>query len=173
MRGRAARIYVMLRDPLWFALRLPVRTLPDPLHAFVLTRVFNRVLRHQPLAVRLRELEGRTVGLHIEDAHTKLYLRIENGRLVPAAAGACNVTIRGALRDFVALATRAEDPDTLFFHRRLCIEGDVETGLHVKNALDTFDFDWEARVRDWLPAPVADTVVHWAHAVRDFAVARR
>jgi predicted lipid carrier protein YhbT len=36
----------------------------------------------------------------------------------------------------VALALRREDPDTLFFSRRLVLEGDTELGLVVKNALD-------------------------------------
>ena len=31
---------------------------------------------------------------------------------------------------------RLEDPDTLFFSRRLVIEGDTELGLALKNALD-------------------------------------
>ena len=39
------------------------------------------------------------------------------------------------------LATRREDPDTLFFNRRLNIEGDTETGLHVKNLLDSLEYD--------------------------------
>jgi predicted lipid carrier protein YhbT len=34
------------------------------------------------------------------------------------------------------LATRRVDPDTLFFERRLLIEGDTETGLRLKNVLD-------------------------------------
>ena len=34
------------------------------------------------------------------------------------------------------LALRKEDPDTLFFSRRLCMEGNTELGLLVKNTLD-------------------------------------
>ncbi|MGL4734573.1 MAG: ubiquinone anaerobic biosynthesis accessory factor UbiT, partial [Enterovibrio sp.] len=37
------------------------------------------------------------------------------------------------------LAARKEDPDTLFFQRRLLIEGDTALGLQVKNALDSVD----------------------------------
>ena len=44
------------------------------------------------------------------------------------------------------LATRAEDPDTLFFNRRLSIEGDTETALTIKNLLDALEFDWRAHV---------------------------
>ena len=38
----------------------------------------------------------------------------------------------------IALACR-EDPDTLFFSRRLVSEGDIELGLIVKNLLDAID----------------------------------
>ena len=50
--------------------------------------------------------------------------------------GKPDVTVRASLRDYVALALRREDPDTLFFSRRLVIEGDTDLGLTVKNALD-------------------------------------
>ena len=77
----------------------------------------------------------------------------------PTAGRAVDVTIRGRLEDFWRLATRAEDPDTLFFQRRLSIEGDTETGLHVKNLLDALDYDVEAHVRAVLGAPLADVAV--------------
>jgi predicted lipid carrier protein YhbT len=35
---------------------------------------------------------------------------------------------------------REEDPDTLFFNRKLIIEGDTELGLIVKNLLDSVDW---------------------------------
>ncbi|HLV27960.1 MAG TPA: SCP2 sterol-binding domain-containing protein, partial [Burkholderiaceae bacterium] len=39
------------------------------------------------------------------------------------------------------LIQRGEDPDTLFFSRRLVMEGDTELGLLVKNTLDALDMD--------------------------------
>jgi predicted lipid carrier protein YhbT len=53
----------------------------------------------------------------------------------------------------VRLAKRQEDPDTLFFNRRLSMEGDTELGLIVKNALDALElpvFD----VQRWAPQQV-------------------
>ncbi len=47
-----------------------------------------------------------------------------------------DLTITASARDFLALALREEDPDTLFFSRRLLMEGDTELGLLVKNSLD-------------------------------------
>ena len=41
----------------------------------------------------------------------------------------------------VLLATRHADPDTLFFQRRLRVEGDTELGLAIKNTMDGMDWD--------------------------------
>ena len=50
-------------------------------------------------------------------------------------------TIRGNLKEFILLASRSEDPDSLFFQRRLMIEGDTEVGLEIKNLMDAVDHD--------------------------------
>ncbi|SNB73692.1 SCP-2 sterol transfer family protein [Kingella negevensis] len=39
------------------------------------------------------------------------------------------------------MMTREEDPDTLFFNRKLQIEGDTELGLITKNLLDCVEWD--------------------------------
>jgi predicted lipid carrier protein YhbT len=54
----------------------------------------------------------------------------------PAGLGAPDVTMRASLADYLALALRREDPDTLFFTRRLVLEGDTALALEIKNALD-------------------------------------
>ena len=48
--------------------------------------------------------------------------------------------IAASAHDFLLLAQRKEDPDTLFFSRRLVMEGDTELGLLVKNTIDAIDF---------------------------------
>lgn len=66
-----------------------------------------------------------------------------------------DLTIAATAADFWALARREQDPDTLFFARRLVMEGDTELGLMVKNMIDAIElpvFD----PRHWrLPAPRA------------------
>ncbi len=133
-------------------LLLPLRLIPDAVHTELFARVFNHLLRGQPLAARLPEIDGKSVCIHIRDAATELHFRIGQGRLRPAGPGRADVRISGKVEDYWQLATRREDPDTLFFSRRLCIEGDTETGLHVKNLLDALDYDWEAHFRDVLGA---------------------
>lgn len=145
-------------------LLLPLRIIPDAVHAELFTRAFNHLLRGQPVTARLPEINGKSVCIHIRDASSQIHLRIEQGQLRPAAAGLADVRISGKLEDFWQLATRREDPDTLFFSRRLSIEGDTETGVHVKNLLDALDYDWEAHFRDVLGETLGGTA---------FAVFRR
>lgn len=121
--------------------------IPDRVHCAVLRRVFNHLLKGQTIAEELSPLRGRCVSILISDAGTELLFAVGNARLEPArrisSPRAWDVRITGTLADFFRLATRAEDPDTLFFQRRLCIEGDTETGLYLKNILDATEFDWE------------------------------
>jgi O2-independent ubiquinone biosynthesis accessory factor UbiT len=63
------------------------------------------------------------------------------------APGEPDVVIGATLHDLGLLATRREDPDTLFFSRRLVMEGDTELGLIVKNTLDAIDGSLFERLR--------------------------
>ncbi len=49
-----------------------------------------------------------------------------------------DLCISASAHDFVRLARRQEDPDTLFFSR-LSMQGDTELGLVVKNTLDALE----------------------------------
>ena len=51
-------------------------------------------------------------------------------------------TVRGTATDLLLLSSRLEDADTLFFHRRLQLTGDVELGLALRNLLD--QLPWES-----------------------------
>jgi predicted lipid carrier protein YhbT len=88
----------------------------------------------------LRMLERKRLAIRVTDAGVAFGLRFERGRFAALRpAETPDVTISASLHDFLLLAARKEDPDTLFFSRRLLIEGDTELGLLVKNALDALD----------------------------------
>lgn len=133
-------------------LRLPLRLIPDEVHTLMIARLSNHLMRGQGLRDRLRALEGKTISIHIRDIPLALQFTIRSGRLERAKKAdwktGWDARISGDLADFWLLATRAEDPDTLFFSRRLNIEGDTETGLHMKNLLDGLDFDWQTHFED-------------------------
>ena len=84
----------------------------------------------------------------MRDLGLQWFISYEDEKLVVAES--CeqeDVSFSGECNDLVLIAARKEDPDTLFFQRRLRIEGDTELGLDVKNLMDSIDFDS-------LPAPV-------------------
>ncbi|HEY0635475.1 MAG TPA: SCP2 sterol-binding domain-containing protein [Gammaproteobacteria bacterium] len=127
-------------------LNLLMRALPDSVHCELLARLFSHLLKGQPLSTQLGELEGKRIAIAITDCNNELLFLIRNRKLSRAGGWQWDVCIKGRLEEFWLLATRQEDPDTLFFHRRLAIEGDTATGLHIKNLLDSLEFDWRAHL---------------------------
>lgn len=136
------------------ALALPVdtalRVLPDALHTRFFSILINHLLKGQPLADELGPLENKRICLSVADTGNEIAFLVRANR---THAYGCrddrdwDVRIRGRLRDFWRLAARIEDPDTLFFHRHLELEGETEAGLYLKNLLDGMEFDWEGHVR--------------------------
>jgi predicted lipid carrier protein YhbT len=94
-----------------------------------------------PLTPRLREalapLRGKVLRIELAGLRIGPQFTLTALGLSPVVFGKADVTIRASLPDYIALALRREDPDTLFFTRRLVLEGDTELGLLVKNALDS------------------------------------
>ncbi len=85
-------------------------------------------------------LLGKKLRLRVLDAQWAFDFEWKNGHFVAANnAGAADLTISASAHDFVQLARRQEDPDTLFFNRRLAMEGDTELGLLVKNTIDAIE----------------------------------
>lgn len=87
------------------------------------------------LKKKLAPLRGRVLRLEIAGLGFGPQLTLDAIGLRPAF-GPADVTIRASLADYAALALRREDADTLFFTRRLVMEGDTALGLELRNALD-------------------------------------
>ena len=103
-------------------------------------------------ATALPELTNRKIRLRIRDTGITLMFRATADGFIPCSDGEADLTLAANAQDFLSLALRREDPDTLFFSRRLVMEGDTELGLLVKNTLDALD---PAALRIRLPAPAA------------------
>jgi predicted lipid carrier protein YhbT len=75
-----------------------------------------------------------------------------DGRGGQGTGGKPDVTLTARTRDYLALALREEDADTLFFSRRLRMEGATHLGLLVKNTLDAVDWSaFRERLERFLP----------------------
>lgn len=122
-----------------------LRTIPDGIHTRVLSHLGNHLMKGQTVTSRLDVLEGKRLQLSITDTGNCWRFIIRRNRLFhdPNFRGDVDIHIQGALKTLLLLATRNEDPDTLFFSRQLSLEGNTEDGLYLKNILDAMDFDIE------------------------------
>lgn len=140
--------------------RLPLPPRPSQIVP-ILPRILLKPVRHAPFILQRLVLEAALKHVFAEaiqdgdfDFLSNKHLKVEirdvklcwyfsfNGRHVTVARHArADATISGELREFLLLVSRREDPDTLFFQRRLQINGDTELGLEAKNILDTIDLD--------------------------------
>ena len=123
-------------------LALPLKLIPGPVHSTLLTTALNvlftpRIEDHEALAF----LRDRVLAIRVRDAGVEYRFRYAGpAGFVPSRSDqAPELTITGAIYDFLALAARREDSDTLFFNRRVVMEGNTELGLELKNLLDGLD----------------------------------
>lgn len=89
-------------------------------------------------------LQGKWLKISIIDLQLDWWLSFDQDQLIMAAPDdniAEDVCFSANGDDLILIAGRKQDPDTLFFQRRLKIEGDTELGLEVKNLIDAIDID--------------------------------
>ena len=120
----------------------PARVIPysaqKPLLSVVLNQAFREPLQHGELDF----LEGAKVRIKVTDLNVDWLISVGSDKFTAIDRELeDDVCISGESPDFILLATRQADPDTLFFQRRIRVEGDTELGLGVKNTMDSMD--WE------------------------------
>ena len=130
-----------------------VTRLPAAPPSLAFSAVANRLLWPALKTLDWQPLVGRRYTIRVKDLGLSLRFTISTRGFAPHS-GAPELTISATARDFLLLMSRREDPDTLFFSRRLVSEGDTELGLIVKNLLDALDPEM---VFERLPAPLART----------------
>jgi O2-independent ubiquinone biosynthesis accessory factor UbiT len=122
----------------------------------------------------LRELDwsqahGRHFCVQVRDfgfnSGLKLHFTLHERGFRAERSGPADVTFSASAADFARLALRLEDPDTLFFNRRLLSEGDTDLGLGIKNMLDAVELEAAA-------ARMPGMLGHIVLRLRQFAVER-
>ena len=117
-----------------------ISRLPTWPPSLVFAQILNRVLKPLISDGTLSPLDGKQLKVCVIDLGFILHFSVCCDRFVPISPTSHpDLTLSATLKDFYKLVTRQEDPDTLFFNRRLLIEGDTELGLIAKNALDSMD----------------------------------
>ena len=122
-------------------LSVPLKFTPFALQRQVLQQVLSWQLRQALADGELDFLEGRWLKIEVSDLSLTWLMSVQESKLVIAERGEADVSFSGNANDLILIAARKEDPDTLFFQRRLRIEGDTELGLYVKNLMDSIDLD--------------------------------
>ncbi len=119
---------------------VPFCLAPFPLHKITLTHLLKVLFEDNIREGDLDILQHRWLKVHINDLKLGwLFSLSQERQLLVKAQGLSDVSISGDLNSFLLLAAKKEDPDTLFFQRKLIIQGDTELGLGIKNLMDSLD----------------------------------
>lgn len=116
-----------------------VSHLPPALLGSLFVRAAQQALERSLARGDFDFLEGRRIGIEVQDLGLVWTLGLCEGRLLTLDAEP-EARVRGSLVDLLLLASRLEDADTLFFHRRLVVLGDTALGLEARNVLDRLDW---------------------------------
>ena len=129
-------------------LRPSLKLLPFSAHKAVLLPALSSVFQESIEDGDFKFLQDKWLKIVITDLNLHWWLSFDQDKLVMASMDdllANNITedvcFSATGDDLILIAGRKQDPDTLFFQRRLKIEGDTELGLEVKNLIDAIDID--------------------------------
>ncbi len=123
-------------------LKGPAKLLPRKLHSLTMLEALKLVFREALEDGDFEFLEDKWLKVSVTDLELQWFISFRDEELVvETVEQPHDVSFSGTLNDLVLIAGRKEDPDTLFFQRRLSIEGDTELGLEVKNLMDSVDLD--------------------------------
>ena len=146
-------IPILKSPPLREGIRRGLSLCPDKIFAHCFAAICNHLLPGQGLDTHLASVDQKIIRFEVLDARLCYSVKINKGKLWPVTTNHWDVCIRGQLIDFQALVHGEQDADTLFFQRKLEMQGDVETGLILKNMLDALEFNWPAHIKSVLKAP--------------------
>ncbi len=123
-------------------LSLPLRLVPNRLNSAVTAKLLERIFAEQKNDGELDFMQDRVACIRVLDADIELNITAgaDGFQSVPAGMDT-DLTIEGTAYDYLLLITGREDPDTLFFQRRLRMSGDTALGVHLKNFLASVDPD--------------------------------
>jgi O2-independent ubiquinone biosynthesis accessory factor UbiT len=121
---------------------MPLKIIPARFHSTALVAVLNRIFSRDLQEGELDFMQDRVLQVCVEDTGIEYRFTLDGNRFVTCKPiQPADLVLKGTVYNYLLLASRREDTDTLFFSRRLRLEGDTELGLYVKNFLDGLDMD--------------------------------
>ncbi|OUS25908.1 hypothetical protein A9Q98_11485 [Thalassotalea sp. 42_200_T64] len=126
--------------------------IPDVIQQKTIELAINKVLKEQLSDGELDFLEHVFLEIKVTDVQCSWFFTVIDEEIkVSNDQPHSDVVISGEFNSFVLMASQTVDPDTLFFKRKLLIEGDVELGLAIKNMLDRVEL---SQLPDLLTKPI-------------------
>ncbi len=126
------------------------RRLPGQPPRFALVQTLNLMLQRGLLPADMSLFDGRTFEIDVLDAGLTIRFTADGKRFLSRRfEGEPDLRLAANSADFLRMMLREEDPDTLFFKRKLQIEGDTELGLIAKNLLDSVEWPFAERLAQW------------------------
>lgn len=115
--------------------------LPRKPAQYGLVMALNQLLQRGILPADMSLLAGKQFEIVVDDLGVVInFTASEHKFVVSNYRGEPDLRFIAKMADFTKMILRKEDPDTLFFNRKLQIEGETELGLIVKNLLDSIDW---------------------------------
>lgn len=115
--------------------------LPAGPRLWLVGQVTNQALASAIAEGDMDFLQDKWLKLEITSPHCQFYFTLRGQRICVSEHAEADVTFAGPLPSLLQMASKAVDPDTLFFQRKLSISGDTELGLEIKNLLDSLELD--------------------------------
>lgn len=139
-RTQKSELKERLKEKALQALKFPLRLTPLWIEAIGMGAVMGAIVDgNKRLKERLKEINDKVFLFEAVDLNKKIYLRIKDGDIgiIPHLAKGPDVVMKGETKVLFGLLLGKEDPDTVFFSRRLEISGDTATAICFKNILNS------------------------------------
>ncbi len=123
-------------------IKMPLQYVPNSFKRFVFEKVANEILKEAIEDQSLDFLQGKTVAICVHDLNEMVLFTLKEQQIkIINPTAKTDVTLSLGFNEAILMMARSEDPDTLFFQRRLRIEGNTALGLEIKNWLDSLEFE--------------------------------
>lgn len=135
------KVHSLLVEKTPAILSKPLQVIPFQLKQKIIEQLLQAQFENSLADGDLDFLENRWLKIEVRDLQLVLFISNVNDKLIVSRAEVPDVSFSGNTNDLVLIATRRQDPDTLFFQRKLIVEGDTELGLCVKNLMDSIELE--------------------------------
>lgn len=135
------KVHSLLVENAPIVLSKPLQMVPFSLKQKIIEQLLQAQFERSLADGDLDFLENRWLKIEVRDLQLVWYISNVNNKLVVSRSEIADVSFSGNTNDLVLIATQRQDPDTLFFQRKLIVEGDTELGLCVKNLMDSIDLE--------------------------------